>query len=129
MPFSESDGHIAMTIELKFHSPIPDGLVLYSWISVAGINHEKTAALRFAKNRNHRLELERDRSNKQDPNAIEVVGCSNGLIRKYRDVDVVVVSDINSSQSGFNAPPIAAFHDAGCDLFWDISNDVTIFAK
>ena len=86
MPFSESDGHIAMTIELKFHSPIPDGLVLYSWISVAGINHEKTAALRFAKNRNHRLELERDRSNKQDPNAIEVVGCSNGLIRKYRDV-------------------------------------------
>lgn len=75
-----------MTIELKFHPPMPDGLVLYSWISVAGINHEKRAALRFAKNRNHRLVLELDRRDKKDSNALEVVGCSNGLIRRYRDV-------------------------------------------
>lgn len=83
--FPETRGHIAMTIKRKVSPPIPDGYVIYSWKSVAGIQHKKKAAHNFAKNRNQSLELERDPDNKQDSNAIKVIGCSKGFVFEDRD--------------------------------------------
>ena len=69
-----------MTIKLKFSPPIPDGFENFSSVSVVGIQQKKKTALKFARNRNQSLELEREPDNKQDPNAIKVVGRSKGLI-------------------------------------------------
>lgn len=63
-------------------------------MSVADIDHVRTAALRFAENWNQSLELERDRTNKQDPNAIKVFGCSSGPMRGYREVIGYVPKDV-----------------------------------
>ena len=69
-----------MTIRLKISPPIPDGLAIYTWVRVAGTQYRKEAALRFAKNRDQTLQLEREPGNKDDTNAIKVIGQSKGLV-------------------------------------------------
>lgn len=74
-----------MSIKRKVGAPIPDGYVVYSWGPVVGLEQNKEAARRFARNRNQRLELQREPDNKQDPNAIKVIGHSKRLIFEDRD--------------------------------------------
>ena len=74
-----------MSIKRKTSPPIPDGYEVYSWNSVAGIQHKKEVALKFARHRNQSLELEREPDNKQDSNAIKVIGCSKKLLFADRD--------------------------------------------
>jgi hypothetical protein len=74
-----------MPIKRKVSPPIPDGYVIHSWNSVAGIQQKKKAALKFAKNRNQSLEFEREPDNKQDSNAIKIIGCSKRLVFADRD--------------------------------------------
>ena len=74
-----------MTIRLKISPPYPDGLGIYTWVRVARIPFWKEAALRFAKNRDHTLQLEREPSNEYDPNAIRIIGHSKGLVSRDSD--------------------------------------------
>ena len=84
MPLLETNGHIDMAIKLKFTPEIPDGSAVFSRVSVAGIQPKKKAALKFASNRNQSLEFKRETGNKQDPNAIQVIGRSKGRIFEGR---------------------------------------------
>lgn len=64
---------------IAIHNPIPKGFQIYAQgIPVAGLQHRKPEALRFAQSSNHELTLEREPSNPQDPNAIRLIGKSNG---------------------------------------------------
>jgi hypothetical protein len=76
-----------MTIKLEICPPYPDGFNSYTWVRVtwvrlARIPFLKEAALRFARNRDHTLQLEREPSNEYDPNAIKVIGHSKGLVSR-----------------------------------------------
>jgi hypothetical protein len=65
--------------------PIPPGYQIYErMIEVAGIHHHKAAATRFVRGRGLSLALEREPSNRHDPNAIKVLGCSTGLMGAQR---------------------------------------------
>jgi len=74
-----------MTIKRKSSAPIPNGYEIYSWSSVAGIQHKRKMALQFARHRNQSLELEREPDNTEDSNAIKVIGCSKRLVFADRD--------------------------------------------
>ena len=79
-----------MTIRLEISPPYPDGFDSYTWVRVtwvrlARIPFLKEAALRFAKNRVHTLQLEREPSNEYDPNAIRIIGHSKGLVSRDSD--------------------------------------------
>ena len=77
-----------MTTRLEISPPYPDGFDSYTswvrvtWVRLARIPFLKEAALRFAKNRDHTLQLEREPSNEYDPNAIKVIGHSKGLVSR-----------------------------------------------
>lgn len=77
--------HIAMTTKRKVSPPVPDGQAVYVLSSVTDIEHHKEAILKFARNRNPSLELERDTGNKKAPNAIKVIGLSKLLVFEDRD--------------------------------------------
>jgi hypothetical protein len=85
-PFS-TKARAAMTVRLEISPPYPDGFDSYTWVRVtwvrlARIPFLKEAALRFAENRDHTLQLEREPSNEYDPNAIKVIGYSKGLVSR-----------------------------------------------
>lgn len=71
-------------LKKRFDSPIPQGHQIYASFEPAGLVRRKDAATQFAKGRSQWIELEREPSNPQDPNAIRVVGCWRGWILSRR---------------------------------------------
>jgi hypothetical protein len=69
--------------------PIPDGHQIYAdRLEVRGVAHRKMNAVAFVSGkRDHALELEREPSNKYDPNAIKIFGVWRGWFLRHR-VDV-----------------------------------------
>lgn len=65
----------------KFHlqdHPIPEGFQIFETVDVAGVYYRLAAATAFATSKNQWIELEREKRNKHDANAIKVIGCSKG---------------------------------------------------
>ena len=61
----------------NFSSPIPSGFQIYAGNpGVAGIQHRKAEAIKFANANNQELSLEREPGNQHDANAIKLVGIS-----------------------------------------------------
>lgn len=74
-----------MAIRQYHLKPLRAGVQIYAErLAVAGIARRKSAAIRFVKGSEHRLELEPEPSNPHDRNAVRVVGCSRGLFRHRR---------------------------------------------
>lgn len=74
-----------MTTDLRFLPEIPVGMRI--WVAdeeVAGIQHRLAEARAFAAGRNLELLLEREPSNRHDPNAIKVVGVYKGWFFTHR---------------------------------------------
>lgn len=63
-------------IKQSFLPPIPAGYQIYAGCPVAGMQHRKEEAIKFAQSRNQELTLERDTRNEFDPNAIKIIGKS-----------------------------------------------------
>jgi len=82
---------------MKFLPPIPKGYQIYeSRLEVAGIQHRKDSALNFAKGSNQIIELEREKSNKHDPNAIKVIGVSKGWFFTKRNFIGYVPKEVSA---------------------------------
>jgi hypothetical protein len=61
----------------SFLPPIPTGYQIYAQnLPVAGIQHRKNEAIRFARSSNQELSLQREPSNEFDKNAIKLIGMS-----------------------------------------------------
>ena len=61
----------------NFSPPIPAGYQIFAGaLSVAGLQHRKDEAFKFARSYNQRLTLEREPSNQYDKNAIKIIGLS-----------------------------------------------------
>ena len=61
----------------SFLPPMPSGYQIFAKnLPVAGMQHRKDEALKFARSNNQELSLEREPSNKFDPNAIKLIGLS-----------------------------------------------------
>ncbi|HAL37166.1 MAG TPA: hypothetical protein DCP03_03230 [Polaromonas sp.] len=66
----------------NFLPPIPKGFQIFeARLSVAGIEHRRDDALRFADDSDQTLALEREPDNAHDPNAIKVIGIERGTRR------------------------------------------------
>ena len=60
--------------------PIPAGYRLFAdRLEVAGITHHRTDAEKFIRSERKWLEFRRELGNPHDPNAIEIMGCTQGL--------------------------------------------------
>lgn len=62
----------------RFLPPIPKGYQIFSREAVAGIQHRREDAQRFARSSSQTLALERELGNPHDANAIKVIGLSQG---------------------------------------------------
>lgn len=77
-----------MTKAIDFYPFIPDGFRTYAHLTVAGIQHRKEAAFKFANGSMQSLELEQEPTNKNDKNdknAIKVIGIFKGLLFLKRE--------------------------------------------
>ena len=72
----------------KWHlqeQPIPHGYQIFEErLQVAGLAHRRAVVARFICGKHLRLELIREASNKHDPNAIMVFGCTDGIQNSKR---------------------------------------------
>jgi hypothetical protein len=65
--------------------PIPSGYRLFAdRLEVVGITHHRTDAEKFIRSKRKWLELHREPENPHDPNAIAVLGCTQGLFGVHR---------------------------------------------
>ncbi len=63
---------------IVFDNPIPKGFQIFaSNLPVAGIQHRKVEAIRFAQSRGQALTMKREPSNPHDSNAIQLIGISD----------------------------------------------------
>lgn len=66
----------------NFLPPIPKGFQIFDGrLSVAGIEHKRDDAIRFADDSDQTLALERETNNTHDANAIKIIGVSRGKRR------------------------------------------------
>jgi hypothetical protein len=73
-------------INIRFLPEYPSDFVIYETeTTVAGVDHRLDAALRFARGKNQRLDLEREPTNEHDPNAIKVFGISKAWFTSRRE--------------------------------------------
>lgn len=66
-------------------TPIPEGYQIYEeWLEVAGVHRRRADVIAFIKGRDPWLEFELEPTNRRDPNAIKVIGCTKGLFGPER---------------------------------------------
>lgn len=90
-----------MSIDKEFSSDIPKDHQIYERrLEVAGVQHRKSSAYKFAKGSCQEIYLEREYNNKYDSNAIKMMGVSKGWFFTSRNFIGYVPKEISQQIVG-----------------------------